>query len=161
MLSHGAPSSKPLSNHTVIMTQDKREETQPTSPDTLAPRYPQRQSRSGHDIQSLLAVTGRVWWSCLWGVLGLLVFEVVTLTSNLDASSDLPWVGTALHITSLYALIIPLYAVLCSTFIPSLIEMLPHPRKWFGLDLSSQERKTYLAWAFSFAISLVIADTCC
>ena len=138
------------------MTQDKREETQHNSQSTSAYRNDHLESRLGHDTHSLLRVTHRVWWSCVWGVLGLLIFEVLTLASSLDASSDLPWGGTALHITSLYALIIPLYAVLCSTFIPSLIEVLPRPRQWFGLDLTPQKRKTYLSRALALAISIMI-----
>ena len=132
------------------MTQDTPEETY---------RMPQDSSYSPSDHESsrsLLATTRRVWWASICGVLSLLTYELITLMTSLDPSSDLPWGGSAIHISSLYALMGPIYAVLCSLFLPSLIEALPQSRQCFGLGLSLPAQKKYVSRALSLAISLLI-----
>ena len=138
------------------MTQDTATDTHHISHNPSQAKLDHSGGCSDSKSRSLLDVTRRVWWSSVWGVVGVLSFELLTLTSSVEASSDLPWGGSAIHIISLYALMMPIYAVVCSLILPPLIEALPRPRHWFGLDLSATERKRYLSRSISLALSLLI-----
>ena len=132
------------------MTQDTPEETY-----LMSQNSPDTPSKIASD-RTLLELTRSVWWASILGVLSILGFELLTLTTGQDSSSELPLGGSIIHVISLYAIMMPIYTILCSCFLPSLFKVLPRPRQCFGLDLSVSARKIYVARSVSLALSIGI-----